>query len=102
MHRHRPCVERCLVAPDAAHQLVAPEHAAGVPGEEREEVELLRGELDVGAVDHDTAARRLDMVAPGTKVQGLRVPGSFIDSKLGESGGISSEYLRGSGTSSKS
>ncbi len=46
-----------------------------------------------------TSERRLDVVAPGTRVQGLRVPGSYVDTKLGESGGINSEYLRGSGTS---
>ena len=46
-----------------------------------------------------SSARRLDMVAPGTRVQGLRVPGSFVDQQLGAAGGIDSQYLRGSGTS---
>ena len=46
-----------------------------------------------------TSARTLTLVAPGTRVQGLRVPGSYVDTQLGTSGGIDSEYLRGSGTS---
>jgi serine protease AprX len=46
-----------------------------------------------------TSARRLDMVAPGARIQGLRVPGSYVDQQLGASGGIDANYLRGSGTS---
>jgi serine protease AprX len=43
--------------------------------------------------------RPVDLVVPGVKVQGLRVPGSYISDQLGSGGGISSSYLRGSGTS---
>ncbi len=39
-----------------------------------------------------------DFVAPGTHMQGLRVPGSYIDQNHPE-GVISSRYFRGSGTS---
>jgi serine protease AprX len=46
-----------------------------------------------------TTARKLDVVAPGTRIQGLRVPGSFVDTQLGSAGGINDRYLRGSGTS---
>src|SRR5207247_2853038 len=43
---HRAGVDGRLVAPDAGHQLVAGEAVAGVRGEEPEQLELLRGELD--------------------------------------------------------
>jgi serine protease AprX len=46
-----------------------------------------------------TYARQLDVVAPGTRIQGLRVPGSYVDAQLGPDGGINDQYLRGSGTS---
>jgi len=46
-----------------------------------------------------STARPVDVLAPGTRIQGLRVPGSYVDSVLGSLGGINAEYLRGSGTS---
>src|SRR5262249_586231 len=38
------------------------------------------------------------LIAPGTHVQGLRVPGSYID-QTSPSGALSDRYFRGSGTS---
>jgi serine protease AprX len=43
--------------------------------------------------------RNPDLVAPGAHLQSLRVPGSYIDSQHGGSGGIDSRFFRGSGTS---
>ena len=57
VHRHRPGVERGLVAPDAVHQLVAREHLPRMRREEEEEVELLRGQAQRLAVDRDLARR---------------------------------------------
>jgi len=42
--------------------------------------------------------RRVDMVTPGSHIQGLRVPNGFIDTTHPE-GRIDSRYFRGSGTS---
>jgi serine protease AprX len=42
--------------------------------------------------------RAPDVVAPGTHMQGLRVPGSYIDQNY-PTGAISAGYFRGSGTS---
>ena len=42
--------------------------------------------------------RPVDLIVPGVKIQGLRVPGSYVSDQLG-SGGINANYLRGSGTS---
>jgi subtilisin family serine protease len=44
------------------------------------------------------ATRGVDLVAPGTHLQGLRVPNSYIDANHPE-GQIDSRYSRGSGTS---
>ena len=44
------------------------------------------------------AGRRPDLVAPGKSIIGLRVPGSFIDSKYPE-GRVGDRYFKGSGTS---
>jgi len=44
------------------------------------------------------ATRSVDLVAPGTHLQGLRVPNSFIDAQFPE-GLLSDRYFRGSGTS---
>jgi serine protease AprX len=46
-----------------------------------------------------TRGRRPDVVAPGTHVEGLRVPGSFIDDAFGSTGELGDRYFRGSGTS---
>jgi serine protease AprX len=43
--------------------------------------------------------RNPDLVAPGAHVQGLRDPGSYIDTTYGSTGMISSRFFRGSGTS---
>jgi serine protease AprX len=43
-------------------------------------------------------ARRPDLVTPGTKMQGLRVPGAFVDGKH-DYGRLGERYFRGSGTS---
>jgi serine protease AprX len=43
--------------------------------------------------------RNPDLVAPGVSVQGLRVPGSTVDLEHGDTGRLSEEYFRGSGTS---
>ena len=40
-----------------------------------------------------------DFVAPGAHVQSLRVPGSYIDTQYGATGGINDRFFRGSGTS---
>src|SRR5581483_2238199 len=47
-------------SPDPVEQALAREHEAGVLREVREQVELLRGQLDRRAVDGDRAARALD------------------------------------------
>lgn len=43
--------------------------------------------------------RNPDIVAPGDHVEGLRDPGSYIDSNYGSTGQLSSRFFRGSGTS---
>ena len=44
------------------------------------------------------ATRGVDLIAPGTHIQGLRVPGSYLDQNHPE-GQLGSRYFRGSGTS---
>ncbi len=46
-----------------------------------------------------TASRNVDLVAPGSHVQSLRDPGSYIDQTHGATGLITSRFFRGSGTS---
>jgi len=46
----------------------------------------------------NVGCRPPDLIAPGTHMQGLRVPGSYIDQN-NPSGAISDQYFRGSGTS---
>jgi serine protease AprX len=48
---------------------------------------------------HGTIDRPVDVIAPGTHVLGLRVPGSFIDSLNTNTGRVGSRFQRGSGTS---
>ena len=43
--------------------------------------------------------RNPDIVAPGTHIQSLRVPGSYIDAQFASTGAINDRYFRGSGTS---
>ena len=47
---------------------------------------------------HGNALRSVDVVAPGTHVLGLRVPGSFIDTNV-TTGKVGTRFQRGSGTS---
>jgi len=48
---------------------------------------------------HGTRTRPVDVVAPGTHVVGLRVPGSFVDTLAGNTGQLGTRFQRGSGTS---
>ncbi len=43
--------------------------------------------------------RNPDVVAPGTHIQSLRVPGSYIDAQFASTGAINDRYFRGSVTS---
>jgi serine protease AprX len=43
--------------------------------------------------------RSVDLVTPGVHVQGLRVPGSYIDLRFGGTGRLGTRFFRGSGTS---
>ena len=43
--------------------------------------------------------RNPDLVAPGASLQGLRVPGSFVDVAYGATAAIEDRFFRGSGTS---
>jgi serine protease AprX len=43
--------------------------------------------------------RTPDVVAPGTHLVGLRVPGSYVDQRFGDTGAVSDRFFRGSGTS---
>jgi serine protease AprX len=43
--------------------------------------------------------RSIDVLAPGVHVQGLRVPGSYIDQVFGATATIGGRFFRGSGTS---
>ena len=43
--------------------------------------------------------RSIDVVSPGVHVQGLRVPGSYIDLRYGSTGRLGDRFFRGSGTS---
>jgi serine protease AprX len=72
---------------------------------------LAVGALDTGATDRavddrvapfttiGNADRRIDLLAPGVHVQGLRVPGSYVDVRYGDTGRIDGRFFRGSGTS---
>src|SRR5439155_23260485 len=56
------------------------------------------GDYSPNAASCSTACRAPDVLAPGSHIQGLRVPGSFIDETHPE-GMLSDRYFRGSGTS---
>jgi serine protease AprX len=47
---------------------------------------------------HGSSARKVDVVAPGSHVLGLRVPGSVVDSTV-TTGKVGTRFQRGSGTS---
>ncbi len=48
---------------------------------------------------HGTVARPVDVIAPATRILGLRVPGSFIDTLAANKGQVGTRFQRGSGTS---
>jgi serine protease AprX len=56
------------------------------------------GDYSANAAACNTTCRGPDVMAPGTHIQGLRVPNSYIDVNHPE-GYIDSRYFRGSGTS---
>jgi serine protease AprX len=56
------------------------------------------GSYSAGAASCSTACRAPDVIAPGTHMQGLRVPGSYIDQN-NPAGALSDRYFRGTGTS---
>ncbi len=53
---------------------------------------------DYSARAANMGARKPDFIAPGSHIQGLRVPNSYLDANHPE-GRIDSRYFRGSGTS---
>jgi serine protease AprX len=59
------------------------------------------GDDSIGAYSassNDGRAKKPDFVAPGSHLQGLRVPGSYIDDNNPQ-GALDGNYMRGSGTS---
>jgi serine protease AprX len=54
--------------------------------------------FSANAASCSSSCRGPDLVAPGTHMQGLRVPGSYID-QSNPAGVLSDRYFRGSGTS---
>jgi subtilisin family serine protease len=64
--------------------------------------------MDTAAIADDTVPafsstgsndRTPDVVAPGTHIVGLRVPGSYVDQNYAATGFVSDRFFRGSGTS---
>jgi serine protease AprX len=56
------------------------------------------GSYSAGSASCSSGCRAPDLIAPGTHMQGLRVPGSYIDQNY-PTGVLSDRYFRGSGTS---
>jgi serine protease AprX len=54
---------------------------------------------DFSAATKTGSARRPDFVAPGTHLQGLRVPNSYIDMHVSGAALLDDRFMRGSGTS---
>jgi serine protease AprX len=54
--------------------------------------------FSAGSSGCNNGCRAPDLIAPGTHMQGLRVPGSYIDQN-NPAGALSDRYFRGSGTS---
>jgi serine protease AprX len=54
--------------------------------------------FSANAASCSSSCRAPDLVAPGTHMQGLRVPGSYIDQNY-PTGALGDQYFRGSGTS---
>ena len=59
----------------------------------------VRDELLAPFSNTGTRSREVDVVAPGTHIEGLRVPGSFIDDAFGTTARLGDRFFRGSGTS---
>jgi serine protease AprX len=56
--------------------------------------------FSANAASCSSACRAPDLIAPGNHMQGLRVPGSYIDQN-NPGGVLSDRYFRGSGTSDR-
>ena len=54
---------------------------------------------DFSAAARTGSARAPDFVAPGTHLQGLRVPNSYIDAHVADVAKLDARFMRGSGTS---
>ena len=54
--------------------------------------------FSANAASCSSSCRAPDLIAPGTHMQGLRVPGSYIDQN-NPNGALGTQYFRGSGTS---
>jgi serine protease AprX len=54
--------------------------------------------FSAGSASCSSGCRAPDLIAPGSHMQGLRVPGSYIDQN-NPAGALSDRYFRGSGTS---
>jgi serine protease AprX len=54
---------------------------------------------DFSAAAKTGSARAPDFVAPGSHIQGLRVPNSYIDAHVPDAAMLSERFMRGSGTS---
>ena len=60
---------------------------------------LALGDDKVASFSSSGKSRNPDLVAPGTSIVSLRVPGSYIDEEFGSTGYVSPTLFRGSGTS---
>ncbi len=60
---------------------------------------LALGDDDVASFSSSGKSRNPDLVAPGTSIVSLRVPGSYVDEEYGSTGYVSPTLFRGSGTS---
>ena len=58
----------------------------------------LLASFSAGAASCSKNCRGPDLIAPGSHMQGLRVPGSYVDQN-NPAGALSDQYFRGSGTS---
>jgi serine protease AprX len=61
--------------------------------------QVMRDDIVPAFSSTGNASRRPDLVAPGSHVVSLRVPGSSVDQEFGASGGVNDALFRGSGTS---
>ncbi len=60
---------------------------------------LALGDDDVASFSSSGKSRNPDLVAPGTSIVSLRVPGSYVDDEYSSTGYVSPTLFRGSGTS---